>query len=95
MAAMNESIQRLGLWQPAGYRIEVVGHLHVQKVTWFEGLVVTNSYDDDGTPVTIISGEVADQAMLHGLLTRIRDLGLPLLAVTRIESIGQEPAKSS
>jgi hypothetical protein len=91
---MDECIQRLRLWQPASYRIEVVGHLNIQKATWFEGLVVTNDYDDNGTPVTIISGEVTDQAMLHGLLTCIRDLGLPLLAVNRIESMGQDSAKS-
>jgi hypothetical protein len=55
---------------------------------------VANDYDHDGTPITIISGEVADQAMLHGLLTRVRDLGLPLLAVYRTEANEQNRAKS-
>jgi hypothetical protein len=77
--------QRPGLCLPASYRIEVAGHLNVRKATWFHGLALTNDYDDDGTPVTIIAGEVADQAMLHGLLSKIRDLGLPLLSVTRVE----------
>lgn len=82
---MNRVKHRPSLWRPASYRIQVVGHLDIHKATWFEGLVVTNDYDDAGTPITVISGEVADQAMLHGLLTRIRDLGLPLLSVTRAE----------
>jgi hypothetical protein len=82
---MNQGRQRPGPWRPTSYRIEVAGHLNIQKATWFEGLILTNDHHDDGTPVTIITGEVADQAMLHGLLTRIRDLGLPLLSVTRVE----------
>ena len=82
---MNDGMQKLGLCQPASYRIEVVGHLDIQKATWFEGLALANEYDDDGIPVTIITGDVADQAMLHGLLSTIRDLGLPLLSVTCIE----------
>jgi hypothetical protein len=82
---MNQDKQGPGLWRPASYRIEVGGHLNIRKATWFEGLTLTNDYHDDGTPVTVITGEVADQAMLHGLLTRIRDLGLPLLSVTPVE----------
>jgi hypothetical protein len=88
---MNQGKRRPGLWRPASYRIEVAGHLNIQKATWFQDLAITNDYDQAGTPVTIITGEVADQAMLHGLLTRIRDLGLPLLAVNRIESNEQDP----
>jgi hypothetical protein len=82
---MSQGGQSPGLWRPASYRIEVEGHLNVHKATWFEGLTLTNDHHDDGTPVTIITGEVADQTMLHGLLTRIRDLGLPLLSVNRVE----------
>jgi hypothetical protein len=81
---MDKSTCELGLCQPASYQIEVVGHLDVKKATWFEGLSLTNGYGEDGTPITIITGEVHDQAMLHGLLTAIRDLGLPLLAVNRV-----------
>jgi hypothetical protein len=82
---MDQNKQRPSLWRPARYRIEVAGHLNIQKATWFEGLIVTNDLDEAGTPVAIITGEVADQAMLHGLLTRIRDLGLPLLSVNRVD----------
>jgi hypothetical protein len=62
----------------------VVGHLDVNKATWFECLTLANEFGEDGTPITIMTGEILDQAALHGLLTVIRDLGLPLLAVNRI-----------
>ncbi len=81
---MNKSTHKLSLDQPAYYHIKVVGHLNSKKATWFEGLSITNEYGEHNVPITSIVGEVLDQAMLHGLLTRIRDLGLPLLAVNRI-----------
>jgi hypothetical protein len=83
---MDKCTRRLGLCQRARYQIEVVGHLDTRKATWFAGLNLVNDYGEDGTPITIITGEVLDQATLHGLLTIIRDLGLPLLAVNRLES---------
>jgi hypothetical protein len=92
---MNQGKQRPNLWRPASYRIQVVGHLNIEKATWFEGLALANDYDAAGNPVTIIRGEVADQAMLHALLTTIRDLGLPLVAVNRIESPAQDSEKPS
>ncbi len=84
---MDKCTRKLSLCQRASYQIEVVGHLDVKKATWFEGLALANGYGEDGTPITIMTGEVLDQAALHGLLTVIRDLGLPLLAVNRITSV--------
>ena len=81
---MTQCTNRLSLCQPASYQIKVVGHLNRKKATWFEGLTLANEFGEDGTPITAITGEVLDQAMLHGLLTKIRDLGLPLLAVNRV-----------
>ena len=63
------------------YEIRVAGVLGTRWATWFDGL--TLSPDGDGT--TVIAGPVADQAALHGLLQRVRDLGVPLLSVTRTE----------
>jgi hypothetical protein len=83
---MDKCTRKLSLCQPASYQIEVVGHLDVNKATWFECLTLANGYGEDGTPITTMTGEVPDQAALHGLLTVIRDLGLPLLAVNRITS---------
>ena len=84
---MDKCTRELGLCQPARYQIEVVGHLDIKKATWFEGLTLVNDYGEDGNPITVITGQVLDQAMLHGLITVIRDLGLPLLAVNRIGSL--------
>jgi len=63
------------------YEIRLAGHLDAHWATWFDGLAV--SHQGDGT--TAISGSVADQAALHGLLQRVRDLGLPLVSVTRVD----------
>ncbi len=82
---MNEDRRKLTLDQPACYQIQVVGHLNVKKATWFDVLTLVNEFGEDGAPITIMTGEVLDQAMLHGLLTRIRDLGLPLLSITRVQ----------
>jgi hypothetical protein len=64
------------------YQIRLAGRLDAHWATWFDGLTV--SQESDGT--TVISGPVADQAALHGLLQRVRDLGLPLVSVVRLES---------
>ena len=67
--------------QPVHYEITVQGVLGPRWSDWFDGLQLTS--DADGR--TTITGPVADQAALHGLLTKIRDLGLPLLTVRRAE----------
>jgi hypothetical protein len=64
------------------YEIRLTGHLDARWTAWFDGLTVT--YEADGT--TVISGPIADQAALHGVLQRVRDLGLPLVSVIRVES---------
>jgi len=64
------------------YEIRLTGPLDAHWEAWFDGLAV--SHENDGT--TVISGHIADQAALHGVLQRIRDLGLPLVSVTRVES---------
>jgi hypothetical protein len=67
--------------QPIIYRIRLQGHLGRQWTDWFEGLTIT--LEDNGE--TILTGPVVDQAALHGLLKKVRDLGMPLLSVTRIQ----------
>jgi hypothetical protein len=59
------------------YEIRIQGRLDARWSAWFEGMEVV---DDDGS--TLIRGLVADQAALHGLIEKVRDLGLPLLSVT-------------
>ena len=64
------------------YEIRIGGRLAPRWATWFDDMTLTTA--GDGT--TVLSGPVADQAALHGVLARIRDLGLPLIAVTRLDT---------
>ncbi|HMN60784.1 MAG TPA: hypothetical protein PJ988_10495 [Anaerolinea sp.] len=76
--------------QPPIYQIRVEGHLGSQWTDWFEGLTITLHKEGD----TIISGPVADQAALHGLLKKIRDSGLSLVSVFRVQYDETHPAPS-
>jgi hypothetical protein len=64
------------------YAVRVKGHLDARWESWFDGLTVT--HESDGT--TLIQGSIPDQAALHGLLHRVRDLGLPLVSVTSLNA---------
>ena len=64
----------------AGYEIRVEGVLDQRWTAWFEDLEITSDHNQ-----TVISGSVADQAALHGLLNRVCDLGLVLVSVRRLE----------
>lgn len=68
-------------WGAEYYRIRIKGHLAKHWAEWFDGMAITHL--DNGE--TIIEGLVIDQAALHGMLNHIRDLGLPLMAVDRVE----------
>lgn len=63
------------------YEIRLRGHLEPRWTAWFDGMSLTAG--DDGT--TTLTGPVVDQAALHGLLGKLRDVGLPLLSVTQVE----------
>ena len=63
------------------YEIRLKGQLEPRWVKWFDGLAIT--LEEDGN--TLLSGQVADQAALHGLLKKVRDVGLPLLSVNAVE----------
>jgi hypothetical protein len=69
------------------YDIRLRGHLEARWAAWFDGLTVSRG--PDGT--TLLSGPVADQAALHGVLNKVRDLGLPLVSVTRVGPGGTVP----
>ena len=68
--------------QPVVYQIRIKGHLGHQWTDWFEGLTITLEEDGD----TLLTGPVIDQAALHGLLKKVRDLGMPLVSVSPVES---------
>ena len=71
--------------EPVVYQIRLKGHLDRRWTDWFEGLTITH----EGNGETFLTGPVADQAALHGLLRRVRDLGIPLISVVRSEKGGQ------
>jgi len=62
------------------YEIRLAGHLDQRWAEWFDGLTLT--HQSDGT--TVLQGPVVDQAALHGLLQKVRDLGLPLVSVAQV-----------
>lgn len=69
--------------RPTIYRIKIQGQLDSQWADWFEGLTIT--LEEDGN--TLLTGPVIDQAALHGLLKKIRDLGIPLISINHISPL--------
>ena len=69
------------------YEIRVKGHLDAHWTAWFAGLEITNLENGEA----VLSGEIVNQAALHGVLAKVRDLGLPLIAVACVGSDQQEP----
>ena len=67
--------------QPTIYEIRLKGQLDQQWTDWFGGLAITRQRNGD----TLLSGPVVDQAALHGLLRKVRDLGMPLLSIQQVE----------
>jgi len=67
--------------QPLVYQIRIKGHLGRQWTNWFGGLTIT--LEDNGE--TLLTGSVVDQAALHGLLKKVRDVAMPLLSVNRVK----------
>lgn len=72
------------------YEIRVIGHLDSRWAVWFDGLRLT--HDDDGT--TSVRGRVVDQAAPHGLLQRVRDVGLPLLSVVQVDHLSDNQSSN-
>jgi hypothetical protein len=83
---LNTSNQKTGPTQARGYQIRIEGHLGAEWADWFGGLTITLEENGD----TLLSGPVIDQAALHGLLKKVRDLGLTLVSVNPVEKKGKE-----
>jgi hypothetical protein len=67
--------------QPMVYQIRIEGHLGPRWTEWFRGMTIT--LEDNGD--TLLTGPVVDQAALHGLLRKVRDLGIPLISASRVK----------
>lgn len=81
---MKEHKNRIGVDQPLEYQIKVQGQLEERWSHWFDAMRITVERTPDIT-ITLLAGVVADQAALHGLLNRIRDLNLLLMSVQLVE----------
>ena len=77
----DEPEQKPASSQPSRYQIRIKGHLDSQWSNWFSGMTITLDNGD-----TLITGPVVDQAALHGLLKKIRDLGMPLVSVCPVQA---------
>lgn len=69
--------------QPSRYQIHINGTLDLRWSDWFDGFTITHINGD-----TILEGLVSDQAALYGIIAKIRDLGIPLLSITKLDSNG-------
>ena len=74
------------------YEIKVKGHLDERWSYWFEELTITPGFSEDGTPITTFTGELVDQAALHGVLAKIRDIHMPLISVNQVKSNAEDKA---
>jgi hypothetical protein len=83
---MKKVNQKLTLDQPATYQIKVPGELDESWSDWAGGMTITVESEDDGLPITTLTGIVADQAALQSLLRRLYSLGLPLMLVKWVGS---------
>jgi hypothetical protein len=76
-----------GPYQPAIYQIRLKGQLDERWTDWFGGMAVALTEDGD----TLLTGPVADQAALHGLLRKVRDVGIPLVSVNELQISERQP----
>jgi len=81
---MKKTKHKLTLDRPATYQIKVPGVLDERWSDWNGGMTITVASDDDGSPITTLTGTI-DQAALQGLLRRLYSLGLPLISVTCLD----------
>ncbi len=88
---LNELHAKRGQGRTTVYQVRLKGHLGPEWSDWFEGLAITLEEQGD----TLLTGPIVDQAALYGLLKKVRDLGIPLVSVNRVEAGPAEPSGES
>lgn len=87
---MSDGLESNSGWvRPMVYQIRLEGYLGSQWTEWFDGLTLALEESGD----TLLTGVIIDQAALHGLLRKVRDLGIPLISVIRVEPDPPDAAK--
>ena len=81
--------QIINVDQPGIYRIKIQGKLSEGTIRRFDEMAVSVVPNAAGIPITTLTGQITDQAALHGIVARIRDLGLPLILVELVSPIDQ------
>lgn len=87
----DEAVPAADLDRPSVYEFRLAGHLGPELAGWFEGLTATS----EAAGTTLLTGLIADQAALHGVLRRIRDMGLPLISIAQVQLGEGHPPRSS
>ena len=82
---MKDADKRPGSEQPATYQIKVRGRLDERWSDWFNGMTLTFESASNSSPITTLTGAVADQAKLRGILSKIWDLNMTVISVTQVE----------
>ena len=90
---MEHARSRLYVGRPATYQIRVQGRLNESWSSWLGNVVIAVKHSGDGPTITTLTGTVADQSALHGLLARIRDLSMPLMLVEWLDRHGSIPGR--
>jgi len=85
----NEKDQSITIDQPGIYRIKIQGRLSEGAIRRFDEMAVSVEPNAAGVPITTLTGQITDQAALHGIVARIRDLGLPLLLVELVGAVNE------
>jgi hypothetical protein len=85
----NEKDQSVTIDQPGVYRMKIQGRLSEGAIRRFDEMVVSVEANAAGVPITTLTGQITDQAALHGIVARIRDLGLPLLLVELVGTVNK------
>jgi hypothetical protein len=82
---MKDANKRPGSEQPATYQIKVQGRLDEKWSDWFNGMTLTFESASNSSPITTLTGALADQAKLRGMLSKIWDLNITVISVTQVE----------